>query len=186
MPSRGSKLSLFLMELIMVIFFFSLAAAVCVRLFTSAHVLSENARNMTNAAMWSQNLGEVFAGSRGNVKKISELYPDAFVTVTNPDNAGDGGSVVLFFDKDWEIVDKELTAASYEAILEVEVRDAADVYSDVTEYNVDYEGRAAEGNIAVVDVRGLSESIASIEDAGDLCILREKVDIYLGKEVSDE
>ncbi|MCR5404378.1 MAG: hypothetical protein K6E91_11260 [Butyrivibrio sp.] len=182
MPSRGSKLSLFLMELIMVIFFFSLSAAVCVRLFTSAHLLSENARNMTNAAMWSQNLGEVFTGKKGDVREISALYPDAFLTENDPENAKKGGSIVLFFDNDWEIVDDKLSDASYEAILEVDIKDAAEVYSDVSGYDIDYQGKAAVGSIAILDVRNLSENISSIADAGDFCILEEKVDLYLGKE----
>lgn len=186
MPSRGSKLSLFLMELIIVIFFFSLAAAVCVRLFASAHMLSEKAENITNAAMWSQNLSEVFVGKKGDITTISELYPDAFVTADESHAGTKNGSVILFFDKDWEIVDRELSEASYEAIMEVQVKEAGEVYSDVTEYGTIYQGNAAEGTIAVLDVRGLTENISTIADAGDKVILSEKVDVYLGKEDGNE
>lgn len=186
MPSRGSKLSLFLMELIVVIFFFSLSAAVCVRLFSAAHILSEDARNMTNAAMWSQNLCEVFMGQKGDVHEISQLYPNAFVSEAESLEENDIESVILFFDNDWEMVDSELSGASYEAILEVELKKANEVYSDITEYGVEYKGEAAIGDIAVIDIRGLSDNVSRISDAGENLILREKVDIYLGEEDDNE
>ena len=47
------------MELIIAILFFSLASAVCVRLFTSAHSLSVDSINLSNSVTWSQNLAEV-------------------------------------------------------------------------------------------------------------------------------
>ena len=80
MPENNSRTSLFLMELIIAVFFFSLAAAVSIRLFVGAHKLTEKSTALSNATIWSQNLAEAFYESNGDVSKIAELYPYAYVT----------------------------------------------------------------------------------------------------------
>ncbi|MBQ6415183.1 MAG: hypothetical protein IJJ65_02920, partial [Butyrivibrio sp.] len=64
---ENSRTSLFLMELIIVILFFALASAICLRLFAGAHLMAENDRNLNHALIWSQNLSESFYGSKGRI-----------------------------------------------------------------------------------------------------------------------
>lgn len=168
------------MELIIAIMFFSLASAVCVRLFSGAHILSEKSININNAVTWSQNLSEAFYGCRADLEELSELYPDAFVSAS--DSEDDSGSIMLFFDENWEINETGLTDARYEALLEIRKESAGEVYKDVNEYAVDLEGDAMVGNIVVVDLVNTTEAFSTIPEDSSRVIYSGKVDIYIGKE----
>lgn len=48
------------MELIIVIFFFSLTSAVCLELFVKAHVLGRDTIELNEAILWAENTGELF------------------------------------------------------------------------------------------------------------------------------
>ena len=92
------------MELRVAIMFFSLSAAVCVRLFASAHFLAEKTESLSNAVMWAQNVSEAFTGNGGRLSDIALLYPDAYV-ISNSDDSENGsknedGQIILFLDKD--------------------------------------------------------------------------------------
>ena len=58
---HSSKNSLFLMELILSILFFTLTAAVCLQLFVKAHVLSQDTINLNHAVTQAQNFAEIFS-----------------------------------------------------------------------------------------------------------------------------
>ncbi|MBR4832339.1 MAG: hypothetical protein IKZ97_06920 [Butyrivibrio sp.] len=175
MDSRSNaRTSLFLMELIIAVFFFSLAAAVCIRLFVSAHTMSEKTTNLSNATVWSQNLAEAFYSCKGNVDEIATIYPSAFIT---------GDTVIIFFDKDWNITGDSGKDASYEAILSTGTKRASVVYSDVPEYRVAMKGDAAVGNIAILDIRNTTDIISSIPMNSKDIIFSISVDYYdTGKE----
>ncbi|SHN48954.1 hypothetical protein SAMN02745247_00203 [Butyrivibrio hungatei DSM 14810] len=165
------------MELIIAIFFFSLASAVCVRLFFSAHILAEKTVNLNSAVTWSQNMSEAFYGQNGDIKKIAELYPTAFVS---------NNTLMLFFDKNWEIVSDDVTQASYEVLLTTQKNSARLVYADVSEYKGKISGNAMTGHIAVIDIRNTEEVISEIPDDPDIIIIDNKVDVYLRKEAANE
>ena len=57
---KHSRSSLFLMELIIAILFFSLAGAVCIRLFVTAHSISQNTIARNHAITQTQNLAEAW------------------------------------------------------------------------------------------------------------------------------
>ncbi len=48
------------MEMIIVIFFFSLSSAVCIQIFTKAHSISRATEEMSDAVLWGENAGELF------------------------------------------------------------------------------------------------------------------------------
>ena len=58
-----SKSALFLMELIIAIFFFSLASAVCIQLFVKAHLMGTSNTNKNHALLWAQNIAETYTGT---------------------------------------------------------------------------------------------------------------------------
>ena len=175
MPENNSRTSLFLMELIIAVFFFSLAAAVSIRLFVGAHKLTEKSTALSNATIWSQNLAEAFYECNGNVSKIAELYPYAYVTED---------AVILFFDKEWNVLQETHTDASYEALLVSEKADAAAVYSDIKDYGSTYSGKAAKGSVAVLNVKETDEVISSIPQDQDLVIVSYSVDTPLSQKES--
>jgi hypothetical protein len=168
------------MELIIAIFFFSLASGVCVRLFSYAHILSEKSININNAVTWSQNLSEAFYGSKADLGVLSTLYPQAFVSSADEDKTTN--SVMLFFNENWEFNEAGLVNASYEALLETEKLPASEVYSDVNEYGVWLQGDAIVGNIIVIDLKGTSEVFTSFPEDEQRIIYSGKIDMYLGKE----
>lgn len=167
------------MEIIIAIFFFSLASAICLRLFVSAHNLSEHDRDLNNALLWSQNLSESFYGCNGNLLMIKNLYPDAFFS--QGDNETDG-TIIIFFDDNWEAIDNSLYDASYEAILAIKKGSASEIYSDVNSYDVTLSGKAISGRIAVINIKNRAEEYMSIPDDESDVIFNNFVDVYVGKE----
>ena len=70
----NSKSSLFLIELIVTLCFFSLASVVCVRLFVYAHKVSTESRRETLAIQISQNAAECFIAADGDPEEFRRLY----------------------------------------------------------------------------------------------------------------
>ena len=79
-----SKSSLFLIELIVSLCFFSLASVVCVRLFVYAHKVSTESRRETLAIQMSQNAAECFIAADGDEKEFRRLY--AMTLPQDPDD----------------------------------------------------------------------------------------------------
>ena len=179
--SANSRLSLFLMELIIALLFFALSAAICVRLFVAAHVMAEDTGNLSNAIMWSENLTEVFVNEKGDLKEIATLYPDAYVTYPAEDDDSQKGTLIIFFDDDWNVTEGDLTSASFEAIMETGIDDAANVYADVTDYGTTYKGKAAVGEVAIIDIKGSENAVSEIPFEKDDVIFGNNVDVYLGE-----
>ena len=67
----GSRSSLFLVELIITIFFFSLAGTVCVRLFLYAHKISSDSKVLTKAVSIAQNAAESFLAADGDPQQFA-------------------------------------------------------------------------------------------------------------------
>lgn len=170
------------MELILAIMFFSLSAAVCVRLFVGAHVMSGDTTDLNNATIWSQNIAEVFTAEHGSLEKIALHFPDAYVTY-DPQSPGErDGLMVLFFDDGWEMLEDDHSGCHYEVMLKVAVMDAEQVYADVNTYGVDLIGKAAAGEITIIDVSGAEDVVLEVPQDQDLIILTNRIDSYLGKE----
>lgn len=94
MNRHSSKAGLFLMELIIAILVFSIAGAVCVRMFAKAYTLSIRSKELSHAVTIVQSQAEIFYGNPGSV--------------TDAD---------IFYDKDFEVCNED--AAVYEMTSEV-------------------------------------------------------------------
>ena len=70
--NRGKGSSLFLIELIISIAFFSLAAVVCLQLFFHAHNMSSRAADLTEAVRLSRPAAECFLASDGEEAERKE------------------------------------------------------------------------------------------------------------------
>lgn len=97
--SSSSRSGLFLMELIISILFFSLAGAVCVKLFVNSHVVSQNSVELNHALEWSQNVAEAFYGCNGDIEQMQELFNSQFGNCISDDPAH---RFILLFDDDFE------------------------------------------------------------------------------------
>lgn len=80
---NSSKSGIFLMELILSILFFSIAAAVCVKLFVTAHRLSDQSVNLNHAVAMAESIAEAFYGCNGNAGELEKLFPDARMNQTD-------------------------------------------------------------------------------------------------------
>lgn len=65
---KSSKTSLFLMELIIAILFFSISSAVCIQLFVKSHLLDQKTQEENRLLITCQNLNEIYLGI------LPELY----------------------------------------------------------------------------------------------------------------
>ena len=109
---KHSRSTLFLLELIIAIFFFSVASTVCIQLFAKSHLLSKQTINENHAVTQTQNLAESFLGSDGNFLEMKKHFPNAEYN----DN-----SLALYFDKDWNFCNVE--NAHFVATLDYALKD---------------------------------------------------------------
>lgn len=89
-----SRTSLFLMELIIAILFFSLASAVCMQLFAKAHLTSMKTKELNHAVLIAQSYAEVMRGTDGSIESITAQFPDAIV---------DDNYFEVFYDSDFNV-----------------------------------------------------------------------------------
>ena len=83
---RAQSGTLFLMEIILAILFFSAAAAVCVSVFVNAHILSRDAQRLNTAVSLCSTAAETVDSGR-NFKDVKTRLSLVF-----PDGAWDGNS----------------------------------------------------------------------------------------------
>lgn len=101
---KSSRTSLFLMELIISILFFSLAGAACIQFFVKAHLLNLQAKEQNKAASWSQNLAELWTASDADMPWITEQLTVCFDAPKDTLLlSADEKTLRLFFDSDWQL-----------------------------------------------------------------------------------
>jgi len=86
--------SLFLIELMLSLVFFSLAAGICIQFFVHSHLLSQEATHLNNAVVLSQNIAEEFRATNGKM-----------------------GETTIYYDRNWQITSKE--EASFTGTLKI-------------------------------------------------------------------
>lgn len=90
-----SKSALFLMELILSIFFFSLASTVCIQLFVKAHLLGNETTIQNHAVLWAQNIAETYLSTEADTDTTAQTLKAVPI---------DSDTFCLYFDKDWNIL----------------------------------------------------------------------------------
>lgn len=119
MRQQSSRASLFLIELIIAVLFFSLGSAVCVQAFVKAHLTSREARDLAFASSTVSSAANVVRYSGGTLEGFQAGYPEAFAD-------GEGFAVCY---------DSELTPCAAEDAaytLHVDTREEAGVaYADI-------------------------------------------------------
>lgn len=95
MNKHASKASLFLIELIIAIFFFSLTSAICIQLFAGAYSLKEKTNDLNYAVMRAENAAEAFRACGGSLEDIAALSPEHTSELI-------GNTLSLYYDKSWQ------------------------------------------------------------------------------------
>lgn len=109
MRRKASKTKLFLLEFIIIILFFSLAATVCVRIFVNAKMASAQSSRLTGAVLKAQEAAETFKAVDGDAGRLAEELNGSM----------DGQNVVVFYDKEWNQA-KEQTDGVYRMEIRLE------------------------------------------------------------------
>lgn len=111
--SSNSKSSLFLMEMMIAILFFSLASAVCLRMFTKSSQMSKDTTNLNMAVNQAGNAAELLkaagqASGESMALNASQGFPGSALLLSEyPDAVLNGSSLQVFYDEEWKPCDKE-------------------------------------------------------------------------------
>lgn len=106
--STHSRSSLFLMELILVILFFSIAGAICIQIFAKAHLLSRSASELNRAVALAQSAAAGLEAGDGSLEDLNLQFPDG---ITGTDTDGNVSQFTVYYDSDWNPCGK--ASASY-------------------------------------------------------------------------
>lgn len=129
------KSSLFLLELILAILFFSIASAICVQLFVKSHTLSTDAQNLSIAVNECADTAEIIYSSNTPEEMFNRLknaYPNLQM---------EGSTLFIPYDETFQkkIVYEMVDQADHSTILHADIS-FADVYS----LNITHRMEAAE------------------------------------------
>lgn len=183
--AQHSKTSLFLMELIIAILFFSISGAICVQLFVKAHMLSETSVEMNNSVLWTQNVSETFHGMHGSLHSIADFFSDSSIVIVSYEDNPEVGTLVMFFDEDWELINfptenGALENAKYELLLCISKLPAAEVYADTSANTSLMNGNALVGEIVILKMEN-STIIDHIPEENNPSIISDRfTDYYIG------
>jgi len=150
-----SKSALFLMELILAIFFFSLASAVCIQLFAKAHLLGQDTTNKNHGIMWAQNIAEAYLGNDADLAATID---------TLQAHADTSDSFSLTFDQDWNVIAPE--QAVYKATVQVSESDRMNT-AHIVISRVDADTRSDMSDV------GYDMAVADTFAAGDSSVIYE-------------
>ncbi len=96
---KQSKSSLFLLELIIAILFFSISSAVCVQLFVKSHLIGKETINQNQYCLWSQNLAELWIATDGNLEKATTILN---TSISSEALALENGILHVSLDAGWK------------------------------------------------------------------------------------
>ena len=97
--------SLFLLELIFAILFFSVASAVCVQIFVKSHTLSTQAHDLTQASRRAGDIAELITAST-SPDDMKNLLEDAYSDAVNIASE----NFIIFYDSDFIPCSQETAA----------------------------------------------------------------------------
>jgi hypothetical protein len=106
---RHSRSSLFLIEIIIAILFFSIGAAICVQVFATSYLCTKDSETLSHAQLLVSSMAEVLTGSEGEDSLILHHFPDAVM---------ENNKIRVFYDDNWESCPEE--SASYLLLVEKE------------------------------------------------------------------
>lgn len=96
-----SRSSLFLMEMIVVILFFSLCAAICVHVFVNARETSQASYNLSCAVLAAQNVAECYKATGGDGERLVALL-DALPVLTSKQDTVESYGIQVTYDRHWQ------------------------------------------------------------------------------------
>lgn len=98
-----NRSTMFLMEIIIAILFFSLVSAVCLRVFTKTHQMNAETENLNNAVNIAANTAELLRHSEGNLGGVKDEYPLSAIA---------DDTLTAYYDAEWNACSD--TGAAYQ------------------------------------------------------------------------
>lgn len=102
--NRSRSSSLFLLELILAILFFSLASAVCVQFFVKSHILSRDAQRLNHAVNECSGIAEIVNTSYGTedaLEVITDIYSDISVETDAENGDIPAVSIQIYYNEEF-------------------------------------------------------------------------------------
>ena len=115
---HAPKATLFLMELVIVIFFFSICAAICVNMFGSAQQMADDSENLSRAVVEARSAASCYKAADGDLEKTARLL----------DGVQLDDSAAVYFDEAWNKIADSETAQFVVQLKQREYPGEADVY----------------------------------------------------------
>lgn len=92
-----SKSGLFLMEMIIVILFFSLSSAICMKIFSTSKIKSDHSRDISNASVKAQSCAEAYKAYSADLQKVASTL----------DGTPLKEKMVVYYDFNWQEVESK-------------------------------------------------------------------------------
>lgn len=97
---QAKRSEIFLLELIIVILFFCVTAAVCVRLFVKSHIISQDTKNLNMAVNQVTEVAEVFRLGADMQEFVSRQFQGY-------EKGTEGSLYYIYYNENWEPDEKE-------------------------------------------------------------------------------
>jgi hypothetical protein len=94
----------FLIELLIGLAVFALAAAICVQVFVGADRISNESSNLNNAMLRAQSSAEIFKAANGDLYEIATFLEVPFEDTSVAHGTYENGEVRQYFDSDWRLI----------------------------------------------------------------------------------
>lgn len=120
--NRAQSSSLFLMELIIAILFFTIFSAVCVQCFAKAHLMNEDSYALNHAVSECSGAMEVIRTSDGvsdSLALLEDLYPNGEYRLDA--GGADGVEACIYYDADFKECAKD--KAKYTMSINMDLKD---------------------------------------------------------------
>ena len=129
---QHARSSLFLLELIVAICFFSITAAICTRVFAAAHLQSIHTQDLNHAITNAQSAAEACRSTDGTLEALATLFPDeailtdiTYTTVDSPTEDSKSvdsiSTMLLLYDADWNPCSDETDPADASVVYQLSV-----------------------------------------------------------------
>ena len=91
---KGTKTSLFLIELMISLLLFSFCAAICVQIFHASNKRTTSAENLSKAVFQATTVAELYKANGGDIEAVSKSFEVSQSFYAN-------GVLSIYFDENW-------------------------------------------------------------------------------------
>ena len=122
---KGTKTSLFLIELMISLLLFSFCAAICVQIFHASNKRTTSAEDLSKAVFQATTAAELYKSTGGNIEALSESFGALQSFYSN-------GVLFVYYDSDWnETLHPMLRATLFSPGYTLEISDNGDSSADI-------------------------------------------------------